>query len=158
MLIATTLLALLAQEPPPKAEKRSDFLRRLYEKDRAGFGDALRLAVGLAKDAPAEGDAAATRQEAVGLGLIDPAWDLADGAPLSKGTLAFMLMKALNIKGGVTTAIFGPSRRYAFRELVYLRLMKGGADMEYVTGRELLDILTNAELYKRAGSLDAERK
>lgn len=157
MLIATTLLALLAQEPP-KTEKRSDFLRRLYEKDRAGFGDACRLAVGLAKDAPAEGDAAATRQEAVGLGLIDPAWDLADGAPLTKGTLAYMLVKALNIQGGLTMALFGPSRRYAFREAVFLRLMKGGADMEYVSGRELLDILTNAELYKRAGSLDAERR
>ena len=154
MLIAITL-AVLAQQEPPKAEKRSDFLRRLYEKDRAGFADAVRLAVGLAKDAPVDGDA---RAEAAGLGLIDPAWDLADAAPVTKGTVAYMLCRALNIKGGVTIAIFGLSRRYAFRELIFLKIMKGGADSEFVTGRELLDVLTNAELYKRAGSLDAERK
>ena len=136
-------------------EKRTDFLRRLYEKDRAGFGDACRLAVGLANDAPAEGDA---RKAAVDRGLADPAWEIAEGAPVDKGTIAYMLVKALGIKGGLTMSVFGPSRRYAFRELVFLRIMKGGTPGEYITGRELIDVLAAAEIYQRAGSTDAERK
>lgn len=157
MMIAT-LLALLAQQEAPKTEKRTDFLRRVHEKDRAGFGDACRLFVGLAKNAPAEGDFAAVRQEAGTLGLVEADWNLADGAPVDKGTVAYMIVRALGIKGGATMSLFGPSRRYAFRECVYLRLMKGGSSGEFLTGRELIDILGNAELYKRTGSLDAERK
>jgi hypothetical protein len=153
MMIALVLLA--AQAAPPAQEKRTDFLRRLYEKDRASLADASRLAVGLAKDAPAEGDA---RQEAVGLGLLDPAWELSDAGPVDKGTVAYMLVKALGIKGGLTMSVFGPSRRYAFRELVFLRIMKGGTPGELMTGRELIDVLSAAEIYKAAGSLDADRK
>jgi hypothetical protein len=153
MMIAM-ILAVLVQEPP-KQEKRTDFLRRLYEKDRAVFGDALRLITGLANDAPADGD---VRKAAVDRGLVDPSWDLADGAPVDKGTVAYMLVKALGIKGGLTMSVFGPSRRYAFREIVFLRIMKGGTPGEFITGRELIDVLQAAEIHQRAGSTDAERK
>jgi hypothetical protein len=153
MMIALVLLA--AQAAPPAQEKRTDFLRRVYEKDRAGFGDACRLVVGLAKDAPGEGDAT---REAAGLGLVDPAWGIESASPVDKGTVAYMLVKALGIKGGLTMSVFGPSRRYAFRELVFLRIMKGGTPGELITGRELIDVLSAAEIYKTAGSLDADRK
>ena len=153
MMIALVLLA--TQAAPPAQEKRTDFLRRVYEKDRATFADACRLVAGLAKDAPGEGDA---RKDAADLGLVDPAWGLADAGPVDKGTVAYMLVKALGIKGGATMSIFGPSRRYAFRECVYLRLIKGGSAGEFMSGRELIDVLTNAEIYTRNGSLDADRK
>lgn len=152
MMIAT-ILALLAQAAPQ--EKRTDFLRRLYEKDRASFGDARRLVVGLAADAPADGDG---QKEAADRGLVDPAWGLTDAGPVDKGTVAYMLVKALNIRGGLTMSVFGPSRRYAFREIVFLRIMKGGTPGEFITGRELIDVLQAAEIYQRAGSTDAERK
>ena len=153
MMIALVLLA--TQAAPPAQEKRTDFLRRLYEKDRATFGDARRLVVGLAADVPADGDA---RKEAADRGLVDPSWELADAGPVDKGTVAYMLVKALGIRGGLTMSVFGPSRRYAFREVVFLRIMKGGTPGEFISGRELIDVLQAAEIYQRQGSTDAERK
>ncbi|HYE97376.1 MAG TPA: hypothetical protein VEJ18_00640 [Planctomycetota bacterium] len=156
---AVAVLALQGapQEAPP-AEKRTDALRRLYEKDRAGYGDALRLVLGLAKDAPVEGDFASVQREAADRGLVDGAWALAEGAPVDKGTVAYMLVQALGIKGGLTMRIFGPSRRYAFRECVYRKLIGGGTPGEHVTGRELIDILAAAEDHKQGGTLDADRR
>lgn len=158
LFLALAAAPLDARQEGPKAEKRTDAVRRLYEKDRANVGDACRLVLGLLKDAPVEGDFEAVRKEAVERGLLDPAWELAEAAPVTKGTVAYMLVKALGIKGGLTMAVLGPSRRYAFRECVYLRLIPGGTPGENMSGREMIDVLSAAELYRKAGSLDAERR
>ena len=156
LLLAAPMLE--ARQDAPKKEKRTDFVRRLYEKDRAGFGDACRLFVSLVKDQPADGDFEALRKEAVERGLIDPAWEMTETGPVDKGTVAYLVVKALGIKGGLTMSIFGASRRYAFRECVHLKLIAGGTPGEHMTGRELLDVLSAAESWKQAGSLDAERR
>lgn len=152
------LLAVLTLQDAAPPEKRTDGLRRLYEKDKATYGDALRLVLGLAKDAPSEGDFAAVRQEALDRTLVESGWEIAESAPVDKGTVAYMLCRALGIKGGVTMRLFGISRRYAFRECVYLKLIAGGTPGERVTGRELIDILAAAEDYRKGGTLDAERR
>jgi hypothetical protein len=157
-ILALAALPLGAQQDDPKKEKRTDAVRRIFAKDRAGVGDACRLVLGLAKGEPVEGDFEAARKEAVERGLLDPAWELAENAPVTKGTVAYMLVKALGIKGGLTMAVFGPSRRYAFRECVFLRLIPGGTPGEFMSGREMIDVLSAAEAYQQAGSLDAERK
>jgi hypothetical protein len=63
------------------------------------------------------------------------AWDLNDS--LTKGELAFMLYKALKIKGGVHLRVFGASQRYALSELVFMGIMVRGHQDDVVTGREL---------------------
>lgn len=57
---------------------------------------------------------------------------------LTKGELAFMLCKALKIKGGLHLRIFGLSERYALFELAHQRIMILGHKNEIVTGRELV--------------------
>ncbi len=156
--LLVVLAALAVQQDPPGKEKRTDAVRRIFAKDRAGTGDACRLLLGLVKDEPVEGDFEAVRKDAVERGLLEASWELTEDAPVTKGTAAYMLVKALGIRGGLTMAVFGPSRRYAFRECVYLKLISGGTPGEHVSGRELLDILSAAERFKQAGSLDAERK
>jgi hypothetical protein len=54
--------------------------------------------------------------------------------------------------------IFGINRRYALRECVFLRLIQGGTTDEYVTGRELIDVVTNAAIHKEQGSTDSQFK
>lgn len=151
-------LPLAAQQEPPKKEKRTEAVRRLYEKDRAGYGDAVRLLLSLVKDEPFEGDFEALQKEAVERGLVDPSWGLGEAAAVDKGTVAYVLVKALGIQGGATMRVFGATRRYAFRECVYQKLIAGGTPGEFMSGRELLDVLSAAESYKQAGNLDAERK
>ena len=98
------------------------------------------------------------QKDLVSGGAADADWGFEESTIVTKGTLAYMLCKTLGIRGGVTTTIFGMSRRYAFRECVYLGLLSGRTDMEYVMGRELIDALADAEVYKERGNADSLRK
>ena len=167
--VAAAILAAMAvgvplfafQEKPaegPKKESRTAYVRRLFEKDRCSYGDACRIVLSLAKGEHTDAAFADLQKDLLERGIVDAAWGFEEGAPVTKGTLAYMLAKTLGLPGGLTVKIFGWSRRYAFRECVYQGLLNGISDMEYVTGRDLLDALADAEIYQLAGSLDDERK
>jgi hypothetical protein len=145
------------QEPKPK-ESRTAYLRRVFEKDRAGYGDACRAVLSLVKDEHSDGGFEDLRKDLEARGIVDGAWDLAESSPLERGTLAYMLCKAFGIKGGVTMGVFGVSRRYALRECVHLGLMPGGTVGQYLSGRELIDVLGNVEVWRESGSTDSLRK
>jgi hypothetical protein len=145
------------QESAPK-ERRTAYLRRIFEKDRAGFGDACRALLSLVKEEHSDEDFPAVRKELESRGIVDAGWELAEATPVDRGTLAYMLCKALGIKGGLTASVFGMTRRYALRECVYLGIMPGGTVAQYVSGRELIDILGSVEIYREAGRADSLSK
>lgn len=157
VLAALPLLGFQEAAKPPQ-ESRTAWVRRMFEKDRATYADACRAVLSLGKDEPASGDFAALQKELTERGIADPAWNLAEGSPVTKGTLAYMLCKTLGIKGGLTAGVFGMTRRYALRECLFLRLFARGKTDEFVSGRELIDVLTNAEIFKKEGSLDSRRR
>jgi hypothetical protein len=159
MALGVPLFAL--QEKPkegPQKESRTAYVRRLFERDRASYADACRIILSLAKGEHTDALFADMKQELESRGIIDPSWTLGEGQPVTKGVLAFMLAKTLRLKGGVMVKIFGWSQRYAYRECLYEGLMTGMSDMEYVTGRDLLDVLANAGIYQEVRTLDDERK
>ncbi len=147
-----------AQDKPQEKERRTAYLRRVYEKDRAGFGDACRAVLSLVKDEHSDDDFAAVQKELESRGIVEAGWELGEAAPVDRGTLSYMLCKALGIKGGLTMGVFGTSRRYALRECVYLGLIPGGSTGQYLSGRELIDVLGNAEIHREAGRADSVRK
>jgi hypothetical protein len=57
--------------------------------------------------------------------------------PLTHGMLAYLLYQALDIKGGINLKLFGPSQRYAYKELVYQRIMQDKNPREFMSGAEL---------------------
>jgi len=61
-----------------------------------------------------------------------------------KGTLAYMVCKALDLQGGVMMHLV-PVRRYAYREAVVQNLMFRGSEWEPLTGPEVVAILGRAE-------------
>ena len=142
----------------PKKESRTAYVRRIFEKDRCSYGDACRIVLSLAKSEHTDAAFAEVQKDLAAREIVDPDWGFEEAAAVTKGTLAYMLCKALGIKGGATARIFGMSRRYAFRECVHAGLLHGKTGMEYVTGRELIDALTDAEVFQQAGNLDSERK
>ncbi len=73
-------------------------------------------------------------------GILPDDLDLSATEPVRKGTLALMLCRALDIKGGLFMRLVGGTR-YAYREAVYLELMQGGSEREYLTGPEVVDIM-----------------
>ncbi|HVR85012.1 MAG TPA: hypothetical protein VMU54_11920 [Planctomycetota bacterium] len=151
---------LLAQDKsaPAGKETRTAYLRRIFEKDRASYGDACRALLSLLKDEHTDAGFAAVSGELSGRGIVSADWGLQETSLLTKGTLAYMLAQALEIKGGLTIRLFGMSRRYALRECQHKGLIVGGVTDEFVTGRELLDVLTNATVYKEQGNADSQFK
>jgi hypothetical protein len=110
------------------------------------------------KDEHTDVDFGAVSGDLAGRGIVSSDWGLNEGSPVTKGTLAYMACKALDIKGGLTIRVFGMSRRYALREAQHLGLITGGTTDEYVTGRELIDVITNVAVYREQGNTDSQYK
>ncbi len=75
----------------------------------------------------------------------DTEWDLQE--PLTKGEFAFMICKAIRIKGGLHMRLFGPTPRYAIFDLVYEGVMTAGSERDSVSGREAVAIFVRASKY-----------
>ena len=157
---AIPLFALQQEKPKeePKKESRTAYIRRIFEKDRCSFADVCRIVLSLSKGEHVDAAYADVRKDLVTREILVDGWETAESDPATKGMLSYMLCKSLGIRGGLTTTVFGMSRRYAFRECVYLGLLSGRSDMEYVTGRELIDALANSDVYKERGNAESLRK
>lgn len=147
-----SLGALQEGAPSQRREARTEYVRRLFEQDRATFEDACRMALSLASGRHEGGDFESLRRGLLERGLMDPAWTLGPSDSVTKGTVAYLLCRTLDLRGGLTIRIFGLTRRYAFRECVYLGIFSGGTPDEYVSGRELIDVIANAEFYRERGT------
>lgn len=77
---------------------------------------------------------------------------------VTRGTVAVMLVKALEIKGGLIMRLVGPAPRYAVRELEYKNLFPPSATFQTFSGAELLDVISRAEDYQRVQMARAGRK
>jgi hypothetical protein len=83
--------------------------------------------------------------EALNRGLLPRGAEM-DGA-VRLGELAFLIMGAFDLKGGLLYTLF-PGKRYAYRELVYRRLIQGRNDPALtLSGERLLRILGRAMDY-----------
>ncbi|MCK5504751.1 MAG: hypothetical protein KAJ10_06290 [Thermodesulfovibrionia bacterium] len=70
--------------------------------------------------------------------------DFSPREPLRKGLFAYMLYKALDVKGGITLSLFGVSERYALKELVYQGILASGNENDILTGEELVSTTMRA--------------
>lgn len=94
-------------------------------------------------------------------GITRSAWGLRREACIDRGSIAYMLCRILEIRGGVNLALLGGlgigDRRYAVRELVYRQLMEPGAPYRYMAGSELVDLAARADRYMaKHGMYDEE--
>lgn len=122
-------------------------IRELVDKPVATVEDGLRMALlltqGVGATEPFEEVAAKLR----GSGLIRDKWLEKPEQPLRKGQLAYIIVKACGIKGGLTMRLTGVSERYALRECIFLNLLVRGSTGNYVSGLELLGSIGRAEKY-----------
>jgi len=69
------------------------------------------------------------------------------GESVTMKSAAFLVMKAFDLKGGAFYSMFG-SPRYAYREMVYRRIIMGRADQAMkVSGPWLLDVIDRTMKY-----------
>lgn len=64
--------------------------------------------------------------------------------PLRKGVAAYMVHRALGITGGLAWHLFGPTERYALKELTFRGIMAPGHANDLVSGEELIQIMDQA--------------
>jgi len=119
----------------------------------ATFEDACRLFLIMAvrhgrvktdKD-PEQMDFSDVVAEMLGLSLISPRWCLIADTPLRRDVLAYMAARYLGCRPGLFTSLFGMTRRYAHREMVYREIIAPGPPGTYVSGPELLSVISRIE-------------
>ena len=116
----------------------------------ATVDDAYRIFVGTAIDQrrlPSQQSARALSFEPlqrllVSLELIDPGWKLGPEDCLRRDVLAYMAASYLGCPPGLITSLFGKTRRYAHREMLYQGVIGPGAPSTLVSGSELLSVAT----------------
>jgi hypothetical protein len=74
--------------------------------------------------------------------IISPRWCYRPTDCLHRDTLAYMSCQYLGIRPGLLTGLFGMTRRYAHREMLYRDLIGRGNPHEIVSGSELLSVST----------------
>jgi hypothetical protein len=76
--------------------------------------------------------------------------------PVKMGELSLLIMRAFKLKGGLMYTIL-PSRRYAYREMVYQKLYQGNVDPSLtVSGERFLTILAKVLTYTKADEFVAD--
>jgi hypothetical protein len=77
--------------------------------------------------------------------VIDSAWCYAADSCLRRDVLAYMCASYMGCRPGLITSTFGMTRRYAHREMMYQRVIPSGPPGTFVTGSELLAVVTRVE-------------
>jgi hypothetical protein len=136
------------QKETRKPSQEIDYYERLMSKPVASWNDGVQVIfelISMDEEIPDYPQ----RMEYLKQQDILPAVDypLAENTPLRKGEAAYMLCKALGIKGGVHMRLFGVSQRYALREMVFEGIMVSGGVAQYVSGKELTLIFLDAVDY-----------
>ncbi len=81
-------------------------------------------------------------------GILDRNWAHDPLKAVSRGRLASMICRKLNLKTSVMLWLAGPSERAARRELIYREIMiAGGSDGDPLSGAEFVNILKRADEY-----------
>ncbi|MEK6643965.1 MAG: hypothetical protein AABZ08_08650 [Planctomycetota bacterium] len=82
-------------------------------------------------------------------GISRGSWKLQQDNVIDCGSIAFMVCRICQIKGGIDMHLLGSwglgDRRYAMRELVYREMSEDAVDYQYMTGARLVGLLAKAD-------------
>jgi hypothetical protein len=91
-------------------------------------------------------------------GMLPKDFNGAADEAVERGTLAVALVKMLDLKCGLTMAIFGASPRYALRELEYRRIYPESSEKQLFSGAEFLGIIGKVEDFKEGDPANVPAK
>ena len=133
--------------PPAKGEVASDaaFFFKLSKKQYCSTDDAYRGMLYLIDGTDTSSDFEERTARLVMHGVADKNWKHNPNAVVTKGKVAYMLVRALEIRGGVMYNITNGSGRYALRELIYKGIIIDGTEYSQVSGAEYVVILGRAD-------------
>jgi hypothetical protein len=82
-------------------------------------------------------------------------FDRPAGEAVERGTLAVALVRTLKIDGGWALTLFGPTPRYATRELQHLGLFPPSTPRQTFSGMDVVGVIGRIEDYQRGDAADA---
>ncbi len=137
--VALALLALLACGSLPAFGQSGVEIDALLGTSQVGAALAARFVLPAADLLPAT-----TTPEAAFAAAAEKGWLPAGAAsetPLELSALSYLIMRAFDMKGGMMYSL-RPGPRYAYRELLYLRVIQGVSDpAQTVSGERFMRIL-----------------
>ncbi|HEY1921339.1 MAG TPA: hypothetical protein VGG44_01130 [Tepidisphaeraceae bacterium] len=74
-------------------------------------------------------------------GLLKDSFDEPADVAIERGTLATIVVKVLNIRGGWVMHVFGDTQRYSLRELVYLGIFPPSSPQQTFSGSEFVGVI-----------------
>jgi len=86
--------------------------------------------------------------------LLDHNFNQPADAPLTRGTLAVALVNHLNLKTGITIALFSHSDRYATRELEDAQIYPASSPNQIFSGAAFVGVIGATQDYKRGNPAD----
>lgn len=138
--------------PPAQGEVASDagFLYELSNKKYCSTDDAYRGMLYFVDGTDTSSNFQERTARVKMHGLVKDNWKHAAQEPITKGKVAYMFARALELPGGVMYNVTDACPRYALRELIYKDIIKIGSEGEKVSGAEYVGILGRADDYRLA--------
>lgn len=87
-------------------------------------------------------------------GMLPEKFDGKAEAGVRRGDLAVAILKVLEIRGGVILTLFGPSPRYATRELEYLNIYPQSSPNQTFTGGQFMALIGRLEDVERLRNIE----
>jgi hypothetical protein len=123
----------------PLAAQTAGEMDAVLESRALTYAQAARFILPAAGTAAEDVSAEAAFAAALGKGWLPQT--AAAGDPARLDALALLLMKAFNLEGGLLYRVF-PGPRYAYRELVYKRIIQGRFDSSmFLSGEDFFRVL-----------------
>ena len=138
--------------PPAEGEVASDaeFFYTLTNKPLCSTDDAYQGILYFVDGKDTSGDFKERVARVQMHGLVKKSWKHNPQAPITKGKVAYMFARALEIPGGVMYNITNACERYALRELIYQDIVRIGSEDDKLSGAEYVGILGRADDYRQA--------
>ena len=131
------------------AESRLAFWHTLAERNVTSNDEAFHALLLLADGADQTEDYAGRVELLESRQMLPKGFDRPGNEAVRRGTVAMAIARILDVKGGLTMRVAGPSPRYATRELQYMLLFPAGSPHQTLAGSELLSVIGRAEDYRR---------
>jgi hypothetical protein len=87
-------------------------------------------------------------------GLLAASFSCPANMAVTRGTLAVAIVKLLNIKGGWVMHVFGPTPRYAVKELIYLGIYPPSSPQQTFSGTEFVGVMGKIDDIQQPVSAD----
>ncbi|MFM1935429.1 MAG: hypothetical protein RI990_388 [Planctomycetota bacterium] len=142
----------------PRSAEEMDFLDALNQQTVVTNDDALHALIAFADGADLSSTYAGRVEVAKRKQWIDASWDRPGDESAQVGWMAVAGVRILDVKGGLSLRLLGPTPRYATKELVFMDILPLRTENQSLSGREFVDYVNRLGRVQRSGRAIALRE